>query len=132
MEVIVLDELLGSVHAVRLERLPAGLLRVECGVHHHAVRVEMGVQLPAGVVAKTCSHNIAGHPFAILAALSHPSLGKFLQFGHRQPDGPVMQVDDSLILIKRHDRHALWRPDREVIEDATVRCFPAIFVPNRI
>jgi len=132
VKVMVLDKLLGAVHALRLEGLPTPFHWVEGGVHHHAVRVEMGVQFPAGVMAERGAHEVAGRPFTVLAGHPHPRFREFLQLGHGQPDRPVVQFNDPLVLAERHDRNALRWPDCEVVKDAPVRHLPAVFAPGGI
>src|SRR5579862_5232050 len=93
----------------------------------------MRIKLSAGVVPKTGGQKIAGHPFAILSGLPNPSLYELLQFGHRSPNRPVVELRNAIILIQGHDRHTLWWSDREIEEDSSIgNRIPSRPLTNRI
>src|ERR1019366_7157606 len=60
------------------------------------------------------------YPFTSLTTFSDTSLGKFLQLKHGLPNRPIVQMQNTIILIECDHRHRLRRCNREVVKDAPV------------
>ena len=73
MVIDVLDELLRHQHVVVLQRLPAGLDRIERGVEYDAVRVQMRIEGARGIVTEHGGDDVARGPVRALAVLSDAS-----------------------------------------------------------
>ena len=92
-----LGQFLGAIHAGRLKRLPAPLHGIEGRVQDHAVRVQVRVQLAAGVVPKRGADDVARKPFGILPAFADARLRVAFEFPHGRAHGLVVQRDDPRI-----------------------------------
>ena len=87
----VLDELLRRQHVVVLERLPAGLDRIERGVEDDTVRVQMRIEGARSVVTEHGGHDVARGSVRALAILADASGREGLQLT-RVPPRPLVRA----------------------------------------
>ena len=74
MAVKIRGEPVRPIHAGRVQCLPAVFHRIERGVHHDAMRMEMGIEFPAGIVPEARRHEIARYALTVLPRFTHARL----------------------------------------------------------
>jgi hypothetical protein len=83
---------------VVLERLPPGLDRVERGVEHDAVRVQVRIQGARGVVSKHGGDDVSRGPVRALAILSDASGREGLQLIQCRRDRLFVRLDNARVM----------------------------------
>ena len=95
--------------------------------------VKVRIEFPAGIVTETRGHEIAGDPLVVRLGFSHASFRELFQLIHRSLDRLIVQPDNTIILMKGDDRHALRRRDHEIKKDAAVSdCIPLPVIADRV
>src|ERR1035438_5801207 len=93
----------------------------------------MRIEFPARIMPERRSDEVARYTFSSQPTFSDASLGKPFQFQHGHLNRPVVQVQNTIILIERDHRHRLRRSNREVIKDAPISDgIPAYVLANRV
>ena len=123
-------EAMRPIHGHRMQCLPSLFNRVVSRIHHHAVRVQVRIKLPAGVVPEAGRDQISRGSFAVLLGFAHTGFRPFFEFHQGDPNRPIVQFDDPFILKQCDHRDAFRRRNREVEKHPPVRHQLARLAPH--
>ena len=116
-----------------LQRFPAALDRIERGVEHDAVGVQVRVESAGRIVTEHCGHDVARGSVGALAVLADPGGRERFQLAQGGRYGLLVRVDDALVLAHQGgDGHRLGRREGEIVEHAPIGALAGLAIRANI
>ena len=121
MVIDVLDKLLRHQHVVVLQRLPAGLDSIVRGIEDNAVRMQLRIESPRGVMTEHRRHDVTRGSVRALALLADASGSEGLQLIQCHPDSLFVRLDNARVITHQSgDGHRFGRRKREIVEHTPI------------